>query len=373
MEEFFKTYDPDHVAISQNNKKISSKTSAHKSIYGAQIVSSGDTNTHCWTFKIIETVSDIVIGIDEASELWVNQWYGEQTKTLNYSYCNNGQMYSQGQSSQYGKKYRTGDIISMVLNMSTNTLIFTVNNTQYKEIKIKRSNIGYKMCIYFENVKDSLELLSYSRYRSNSNAEQKETCPFCPKYQKQIATEKEKFESKCLQYEILQTEQETIRKMKSSQEKTIESLKNEVHQYQKQVTEMQNDNQHLQIRNATLMEEQKQLQIENEKLKSENTKLKLQNIDTSKYEEWSWEEIFVWILSLEDSRYAKYSLELKKALAEEQPCGKDLVDVNANDVKGWGVVSFRDKKDLHKSIQQLVARNSKRVIDEGSNAPTAYI
>ena len=116
--------------------------------------------------------------------------------------------------------------------------------------------------------------------------------------------------------------------------------------------------------------------MENNKLKLEIKQLQKQNIDPSKYKSWDHEQILFWILSLDDGRFTKYEKKLESQLGEEEISGEDLVDVNENDVTRWGINKFSDKKYLIKSIKQLInnkSGNNNYSMNEGSNAPTAYI
>eukprot|EP01084_Bolivina_argentea_P059117 107901_1 len=119
-------------------------------------------------------------------------------------------------------------------------------------------------------------------------------------------------------------------------------------------------------------------QFGNKNLKNENKELKLKCIDETKYETWSSDEIVSWIISLENNRYSKYEQILRISIAEEELTGEHLIDVNENDIKGWGIKNFGDKKNLCRKIKELVNKNNKNLnnfqqkINEG-NAPTAYI
>ena len=65
----------------------------------------------------------------------------------------------------------------------------------------------------------------------------------------------------------------------------------------------------MKIKLMNKQEESKEMELlkeENKKLTEEIRELKLKNIDTSKYEEWNWQEILYWMLSLENGRFKKY-------------------------------------------------------------------
>ena len=112
-----------------------------------------------------------------------------------------------------------------------------------------------------------------------------------------------------------------------------------------------------------LADDFKELQTENEALKAQVKELKTNLIDPSKYRDWSYEDILLWITGLEDGKYKGYDKVLMKVLAEEQPCGKDLGSVDAADVKRWGVTKFADIKDLCNHIKQLINNNAHQILN----------
>ena len=70
---------------------------------------------------------------------------------------------------------------------------------------------------------------------------------------------------------------------------------------------------------------------------------------------WNHNDIASWILNLDDGLFRKYESDLKGKLFEEDVSVEDLVDVNYEDIKGWGVKSFKHKKILAKRIQELIS------------------
>lgn len=122
--------------------------------------------------------------------------------------------------------------------------------------------------------------------------------------------------------------------------------------------------------NGKLVEEQKESQIKIQQLEEQVAKLKLKAIDPSSYMKWDWEDVLMWILSLENGRYAKYEKVLRQSLSEEGVRGEYLRKVDASDVKGWGIKSFLDKKDLCKYIENLLETNAKQ--SNPCAAPVAF-
>lgn len=106
-----------------------------------------------------------------------------------------------------------------------------------------------------------------------------------------------------------------------------------------------------------LMDEQKELEIVNQELQTENKKLRLRCIDIQDYKSWNYEQVLIWIMSINDGEFNKYKEILDISLKEEGVHGCHLEKVNEADIKGWGIKNFDDKKNLMTQIKQLVNNN----------------
>merc|ERR1712154_52335 len=106
---------------------------------------------------------------------------------------------------------------------------------------------------------------------------------------------------------------------------------------------------------SRLEHERKELEIENIEIKKENKRLKLKYIDTANYEQWEYEEIVQWILSLNKEMFSEYKGTLIDALKEESVNGQCLREVEVADIKRWGIKNFMHSKTLLKHIQNLVS------------------
>ena len=71
---------------------------------------------------------------------------------------------------------------------------------------------------------------------------------------------------------------------------------------------------------------------------------------------WDHNDIANWVLNLDDGLFRKYESDIRGKLFEEDVSGEDLVDVNYEDIKGWGIKSFKHKKILANRIQELVSK-----------------
>lgn len=106
----------------------------------------------------------------------------------------------------------------------------------------------------------------------------------------------------------------------------------------------------------------------------ENKVLRLKALNTDNYREWKSDEIVFWIASLENGRFKKYEYKIRSVLNEENIDGSCLDELEASDIKTWGIVDFKDRKAMFRHIKSLIekAKNIKQ-LHEGNNAPTAYI
>ena len=133
------------------------------------------------------------------------------------------------------------------------------------------------------------------------------------------------------------------------------------------IISLENKVKELEMQNGSLMEEQKEAEIKIERLTAEVEELRLKTMDTKQYKSWDYLQILSWIMSIEEGRFKKYEMELKKVLSEEEPSGEDLGAVDATDIKRWGIKKFNDIKLLLKCIQQLVNNNNNDGKDNNNN------
>ena len=170
-------------------------------------------------------------------------------------------------------------------------------------------------------------------------------------------------------------------------------MKNEIMSLKGQLDLMRNTNNSqkqeintLKNRVSTLEDERKEFEMKISELTEENKRLKLENLKVEKYAEWSVDEIIYWIMSLDSNMYSQYEAALRKALVEEGINGECLEMVGKDDIKRWGITNFKHFTILHQHIRALVestsssaavvanvARANNNSLNEGSNAPTAYI
>ena len=118
---------------------------------------------------------------------------------------------------------------------------------------------------------------------------------------------------------------------------------------------------------GSLMEEQKETEIENQTLRAQIKDLELKTMDIKQFKSWNFEQILSWIISIEEGRFKKYEMELKKVLSEEEPTGEELGSADAADIKRWGIKKFGDIKILMQCIKQLVNNNNDDQDNDNNN------
>ena len=103
-------------------------------------------------------------------------------------------------------------------------------------------------------------------------------------------------------------------------------------------------------------------------LKEQVKQLQFQRIDAIKYNNWNYQDVVQWILSLERGRFMKYEKSLNRILSEEEVCGEDLVDVKRDAIKSWGIKTFSDITALQNYIDDLVQQQQNdNEVDNGNN------
>eukprot|EP01084_Bolivina_argentea_P250469 419648_1 len=97
----------------------------------------------------------------------------------------------------------------------------------------------------------------------------------------------------------------------------------------------------------------------NHKLKAEIQKWYGKRLDMSEFNfrQWNVDTIILWISQIDNGRYNKYLDLLKKRLFEEQITGAELEMIDETDLHMWGIVNFKDRKDLVAEIKKLISKH----------------
>ena len=87
-----------------------------------------------------------------------------------------------------------------------------------------------------------------------------------------------------------------------------------------------------------------------------NLKKKLENQlkpNVKNYEKWDIMAMLIWICSLDDGKYKRYSKSLKDSFIKNEVTGQDLPDMTRQDLTQFGVTVFKDRVQLEKYFQSL--------------------
>merc|ERR1719300_1621844 len=104
-------------------------------------------------------------------------------------------------------------------------------------------------------------------------------------------------------------------------------------------------------------EEQKEAQMKIAELEDKVKELELKALDPSKFMEWDFNQIHLWIMGLEEGRFQKHDVVLKERLTTYEIMGEDLLEVNCVVIRIWGIKDKKDSKALNQYIDELVGRN----------------
>ena len=121
---------------------------------------------------------------------------------------------------------------------------------------------------------------------------------------------------------------------------------------------IQRENDRLRKRIEYLQNDQKEKELIIQEMNIEIENLRIKLLDLSNFRLWKWDDVFIWIMSLENGRYKKYQNRLKKNLRLQDIGGQDLESIVSSDIIDLGVTKFNDKKALLKCIQTLIKQNN---------------
>eukprot|EP01084_Bolivina_argentea_P028110 52273_1 len=264
-------------------------------------------------------------------------------------------------SQSYGAKWKSGDVVGCSIDIGWGTITFYLNG--------KNLGTAFKSIQFNGNVYPAASLQG-----SGKNLNQSITFVFDSKDLKytpdgynaiiqtigsETAQYDEKQQQNCKECMIYEQE---LRKANQ----TIKLLKSQVFK---------------------LQEEQKENELTIIEMEKEIKTLKVRDI--SNYKQWKHADILLWILSIKDVNgnkiFKKYEDKLSKELANNELTGMDLVSIEKSDIKDLGINVFKDRNLLYQKIKLMIKKNNKKpnmnndhisnnnMMNEGSNAPTAYM
>merc|ERR1719474_2371401 len=122
----------------------------------------------------------------------------------------------------------------------------------------------------------------------------------------------------------LQTENEIQRQQIQTMEKMILDLKTS-EEALKRANEQQNmENERLRSEVAGYQEERKEAQNRIQELEAKVKRMEIASLDVTRFGEWNWNEIHLWIMTLDEGRFRKYDAVLRNALSATDTTGQHL-------------------------------------------------
>ena len=78
-------------------------------------------------------------------------------------------------------------------------------------------------------------------------------------------------------------------------------------------------------------------------------------MDVTTYKSWSSTDLVNWIISLDGGeKYKQYENNLRKSFVEEEVDGEAMGDIDAGDLRNWGVKRFKDRTNICKHIENVI-------------------
>ena len=133
----------------------------------------------------------------------------------------------------------------------------------------------------------------------------------------------------------------------------------------------------------TLQDEKKEYEMTINELKGRIQELKKKVLDINKFMEWDSNDVINWVLSIDNGVLIKYEEQIKQKILLREVEGRDLVEMDMDDIERLGITKFAHQKLLRANIEKLIQiNNNERMVNcannevnnEGiANPPTAYI
>merc|ERR1719233_1376406 len=108
-----------------------------------------------------------------------------------------------------------------------------------------------------------------------------------------------------------------MRKRTKEMEKTISDLKESEDALKRVTDEMSNEA-------AVHQDEHEEAQMKIAELEAKIKEMELRELDESQYEQWDWNQIHFWMMTLDGGRFKKYEVTLKEKLSAAELEGEDL-------------------------------------------------
>ena len=118
-----------------------------------------------------------------------------------------------------------------------------------------------------------------------------------------------------------------------------------------------------------IKESQKRLDGLEKKFKEEE----MRKLNVSEFMKWNWQQIHRWIMGLDKGKFKKYDNVLRVALREGEVVGENLLHVDRQDIRDWGIKNFMDKKSLFSHIENLERKNKENASRHSIREDPVYL
>ena len=141
----------------------------YATIYGHKIVQFDGKQIHEWKVRCSKVSVQWGIGIEVGNVEYENYWTESKD---GYTYLSGGEIINCRAmlSDRTTSGWSTGDVITLKFNEISNNLSISINDKieMKSSLKVKDTEHGYKLVLYFCSTDDSAELLSYGcKFDSN--------------------------------------------------------------------------------------------------------------------------------------------------------------------------------------------------------------
>ena len=320
-------FEPNQYFTIQNSNTVYKPQNNWKNIYGTQLFNALKNKTKVkWQIKCTNNSSGGgMIGVSGQNS-YQQSFFSGANKQSGYSYYSaSGTYYNQANGS-YGQGFNNGDTITLELDLINKQISYWKNNTfegiAYQNINCNNGNDGikYRLALSgynsFQFTVEKIWILNDNKFDSSMDGiiNSIDKC----------MTKVNKFNNKLVNKQF-----GSLDKLVKFSE-NVELNKKKLHTINKKIENLGR------LMNGLDKELSKQLKPE-----------------SKNYKEWDSNQALLWIISLENGRFKKYSQVLGKSFNDNSLKGGDLPDVTRRDLQDFGVKVFGDRVSLEKYCQGL--------------------
>eukprot|EP01084_Bolivina_argentea_P141748 249064_1 len=380
-----------------------------KSAYGTVLISSKNNDKqYTWTLKMDKfgcgnPNKAVDIGIQDSKLNTLESEFYPHVPA--YCFQSAGNIAVNGKLEIAADVFEQGDVVTMQLDMKRHTIQYLVNNKNTGVIIrniTQKDDLQYRLAVTVRGtakvslmsfqVNDATEDIDDTKLDNNETIFEK-----CDQLQNELS--KKMTEITKLNKKLKSTQQQEEKKIDDCNEDVIDKIANTLESEFINFKKEYNQNKLQEIfdkSSDTLINKESALNKKYIQYEQAVDKLvisskafskyiedvgnmldKFRRADPTGYKLWNVKQILIWIQGLENGRFKKYIDKLQHGFEKSEIIGEDLPDLTRNDLSSppFDIGNFRDRKQLEMHFKSLKTHSHKNqdVIEEGINAPTAYI